>query len=136
MPTPASGHPADNPRRNARDLRALERLRDRRAYRDRAPDTPARFADLAHHLARDAKRNAGIGDAWARHCPDHLRPHTRVIGFAKGTLRVAVPNDAVKHDLDRFLRTGGFTQLAKSAPATLRRVQFSRQPMAPPPDAG
>jgi hypothetical protein len=111
-------------------MRALGRLRERASRRGAVRGAEAVFTAMGRGYARDAKRTGGVGEAWGRVCPDRLGRATRVLGLSRGVLRVGVPNDAVRHEVDRFLRDGGMRALAGASPATVRRVRFERVAIA------
>ncbi len=109
-----------------RDLRALGRLREREARRSSSRTAAEAFGRLERSLKRDARRNAGIGGVWSEVCPAVLVDQTRIVSLSRGVLTVAVPNDGVRFEVDRFLRGGGLEVLKGRSPATLNRVKFAR----------
>jgi hypothetical protein len=79
-------------------------------------------------LDRQARNSSDLGGVWADHAPASIAERTSVVGFARGVLTIGVPNDAVRHDTDRFLREGGLDQIRRASRANVRRIRIVRDP--------
>lgn len=105
--------------------RSLTTLRDQAARRDNAgrPVGPA-FASAARTLAKDERRLGSAGEAWNATCPSSLLPRTALLGLLRGELRIAVADSATMYELDRHLRGGGESALARASTAPVHRVRL------------
>ncbi|MFW6060686.1 MAG: DciA family protein [Phycisphaeraceae bacterium] len=112
---------ADDPRQ-----RHLDRLRQ---WRNRGePDYSMRFIEkqFQHEVARPHKQLGRFIDLWAELVPETLHRHTRLEGFSRGTLRVAVDSSAHLYELNQLLRGGLERELMRRQPGgtPLRRVRL------------
>lgn len=76
-------------------------------------------------VARPHKQLADLVDLWAQMVPPELVGHTRLLGLARGVLRVAVDSSARLYELDRLLRGGLERELiTRHKGAALHRVKL------------
>lgn len=81
-------------------------------------------------LRRNVKQLAVIAPVWEQLVPPQLLACTRLDGFSRGVLRVAVQSSSQLHQLDILLRRGLATQLiTQCRGVALRRVQLRLAPL-------
>lgn len=104
----------------------LAKLRAQSAARDRVGRDLGGVMDaMQRRFGRDARRFAGVGEAWCSMCPGHLLDRTAILGLSRGELRIAVADSAAMYELDRYLRGGGEAALARTSSAPMHRVRLS-----------
>lgn len=117
LPDPAPDGP------HQRHLRRLRQWRN-----PAAPDLSLAFVkeQFQREVARPHRQLGQFVDLWAELIPEPLLRHTRLEGFARGVLRVAVDSSAHRYELDHLLRAGLERELMRRQPAgaTLRRVRL------------
>lgn len=85
----------------------------------------------ARELARNRQQLAAIAPLWEQLVPPDLLAGTRLEGFARGVLRVAVQSSSQLQRLDMLLRQGLAARLTTQCRgAALRRVQLRLSPLA------
>lgn len=67
--------------------------------------------------------NAAVVEAWKTSAPLSLQERCDLAGLDRGTLRIEVPDDGVKFELDRELRSGLQDRLVQGCKAPLSRVR-------------
>lgn len=108
----------------AAELSGVERLRQTR-LRTRGDQTLRTEMDRAiHDAARTRRALAGCAEAWVSVVPPELIDRTALEGVSRGVLTVRVPDNAVRFQLDRFLRAGGQRAFVAACPASLRQVRI------------
>lgn len=105
--------------------RHVESLRD---HRNR-PDRDLSLGYLAKQFQRDVakphKQLADLVGLWAELVPPELAAHTRLLGLARGVLRVAVDSTARNYELDRLLRGGLERELVtRHKGAAMRKIKL------------
>jgi hypothetical protein len=102
----------------------LNRLRQLRV--PRTPDLSLAFLKpmFKQQVERPHKQVAAVSEAWQQLLPADLAPHTRLEGFSRGVLQVAVDSSARLFELDRLLRGGLERQLITRQKAGLRKVKL------------
>jgi hypothetical protein len=116
-------------RNGAAQAVGLERLRANRVPTPR-DITMCSALDSELRRVRQVERSAvSAAGAWDQLLAQagmqgDLQARTRVVSFRFGVLTVKVSDASTKYAVDRFLRSGGETALARLAAATLRRVKL------------
>ena len=106
------------------EFAGVQRLRESR-LRPARDLTMAREMDRAMREAVALRRaTGGCADAWSRIIPSALLAKTALEGVSKGVLTVRVPDASTRFELDRFLRSGGQTQLVSACRASIGRVRL------------
>lgn len=102
----------------------LGRLRSLRVRPDRARDL---HADLAAHMKtiRKVSRAEGaLARAWEAAAPDALSARCTLIGMRSGRVEIGVPDAATRYQADRWLRSGGLSELSALARVPIRGVRL------------
>ena len=106
--------------------RHLKRLRHWRNTSE--PDLSMRFVkqQFEREVARPHKQLGRFVELWQELVPTELAQHTRLEGFSRGTLRVAVDSSPHLYELNRMLRAGLERELIRRQPGgtPLRRVKL------------
>lgn len=91
------------------------------------PDRSLRFLSkhFKHEIERPYKQLGELSELWARLVPQPLIGHTRLEGFSRGVLRVAVDSSSHLYELDRLLRSGLQIQLIRAHRlGSIRRIKL------------
>lgn len=83
-------------------------------------------------VAKPAEKLSGISELWEAHVPAPILSKTRLVGFNRGTLTVAVDSAPVRAELDALLRGGLLRTLQTESRGALYRVKTQ---IEPPPSA-
>jgi hypothetical protein len=78
-------------------------------------------------VAKPAAKLEGIVELWQEHVPAAIAARTRLVGFQKGTLTVAVESTTMRAELDAKLRGGLLKALQAASKNTLYRIKTSVQ---------
>jgi hypothetical protein len=81
-------------------------------------------------VAKPAEKLSGISELWEAHVPGPILSRTRLVGFHRGTLTVAVDSAPVRAELDAQLRGGLLRKLQAESRGTLYRVKTQIEPPA------
>lgn len=94
------------------------------------PDTrdAARLGDVLlpwfeRTVARPAARMEGVAELWQLHVSANIVKHSRLAGFLKGTLTVALDSATVRAELETRLRSGLLRVLQTESKGALFRVK-------------
>ena len=68
---------------------------------------------------------SGITELWAELVPERLLSHTRLVGFVRGTLSVAIDHATARMELDHLLRQGLLRQLQTGSKGAIFKVKTS-----------
>jgi len=82
-------------------------------------------------VAKPGKALDGVIDLWLEHVPKELQDSTRLVGFSRGTLSVAVTSSAMRAELDGLLRAGLLRTLQTASHGTIFRIKTSVQSSIP-----
>jgi hypothetical protein len=85
-------------------------------------------------VAKPAEKLSGISELWEAHVPANLLSRTRLAGFHRGTLTVAVDSATVRAEIDAQLRGGLLRTLQTESRGAVYRVKTQIEPPAPPYD--
>lgn len=121
----------DAPSHHAAALAAgLQRLRSFKERPERDVSIGALIDAEARRLRQTQRATSGASAAWDKlldgaHLPADLRARLRIISFRAGVLTIRAADAPAKYALDRYLRAGGQTALARLSPTPLRRVKIT-----------
>jgi len=82
-------------------------------------------------VEKPAEKLDGVMELWLSLVPANLKERARLVGFAKGTLTVALDSATMRAELDAKLRQGLLRQLQTASKGTIFRVKTSVQPLRP-----
>jgi hypothetical protein len=74
-------------------------------------------------VAKSAAKLEGIVELWREQVPTEIAEHSRLIGFHRGTLSIALDSATVRAELDLALRAGLLRKLQKTSRGALFRVK-------------
>ncbi len=74
-------------------------------------------------VARPAEKLDGISDLWQSLVPAVILHRSRLVGFHRGTLQVALDSATVRAELDAKLRSGLLRELQTASRGTLFRIK-------------
>ena len=77
------------------------------------------------NVDQPGQKLAGIIELWAELVPERLATQTRLVGFVRGTLSVAVDHATARTELDYLLRQSLLRQLQTGSKGTIFRVKTS-----------
>ena len=103
----------------------LARLRGYRTRPERDLSVAADLDRLVKDATRRSKAVGGIGRAWDATVPEALRARSAIVTYRAGVLTVRCADAAARFGLDRFLRSGGEAEVARLAPAALKRIKLT-----------
>lgn len=83
-------------------------------------------------VSKPAAKLEGISELWEALVPPELLQRTRLVGFHRGTLTVALDSAPVRAQLDVLLRGGLLRKLQTESRGTLYRVKAMVQPLPSP----
>jgi hypothetical protein len=118
-----SNHPPQDERVDPAAVR-LERLREYRRRRDRATPLAALLERERMSLGRLKRSLGDAGGAWAQCCPAELAEFATPRACRGGVLTVAVTDAAVRHQVARWLRSGGERRVCAACRSPVRRVRL------------
>ncbi|MEX2218074.1 MAG: DciA family protein [Phycisphaerales bacterium] len=107
--------------------RASAELTKVRGWRNRRdPDwTIARAVSDAHAaVERTARSGTALERAWREVCPAELAARAWPVSCSRGLLTIRAGDASTRWEVDRWLRSGGETALARAARVGVRRVKF------------
>jgi hypothetical protein len=80
-------------------------------------------------VEKPAEKLDGVLELWLSLVPTNLKERARLIGFAKGTLSVALDSATMRAELDVKLRQGLLRQLQTASKGAIFRVKTAVQPL-------
>ncbi|MHA7814349.1 MAG: hypothetical protein ACX94C_13280 [Phycisphaerales bacterium] len=116
-PDPRSSHP---PRRTD----PLDRLRSMRVRPDRARDLNDDISAQMKSIRKVSRAESAIAQAWSAAAPDMIAERCSLIGMKAGHVEVGVPDAPTRYQADRWLRSGGLSELSALAKIPIRGVRF------------
>ena len=102
----------------------LERFRAGRVVRGANLDISAALSARTGEIARRRRAVGGVGKAWVQVVPAELAARVLDVRLRRHVVTVRVADDAARYELDRWLRSGGWTALINASPTTIRRVKI------------
>lgn len=137
-PTPAKPAPARTASRPnvipaaATDprLARVQRMCERRAFRERDASITREVGEIARQAARDLERRGSFAEAWAESMPTELVAETWIESATPVQLLVGVTGSAAAFAVDRALRAGALALLRVrlQAPGLRVRTRVGRSP--------
>jgi hypothetical protein len=76
-------------------------------------------------VSKPAEKLEGIAEVWQQHVPATLARRSRLLGFHRGTLTVALDSATVRAELETLLRSGLLRTLQAASRGALFRVKTS-----------
>lgn len=104
-------------------LRTLLTNKRRRDTRDAARLGDVLLPWFEQSVAKPAAKLEGIAELWQQHVPAAIVERSRLVGFHRGTLTVAVDSTTVRSELDMRLRGGLLRTIQTASKGTLYRVK-------------
>ena len=105
----------------------LERLRGFRVYPDRARTLGSDLAKEMKSMKKVSATESAAIEAWSTVAPDDINSNARVGGMKAGKLTIMVSSASQRHLVDRWLRSGGLTELKAIARVPIRGVDLKIQ---------
>lgn len=102
----------------------LERFRGSRVVRGANLDISAALSARTGEIARRRRAVGGVGKAWGEVVPAELAARVLDVRLRRDVVTVRVADDAARYELDRWLRSGGWTALINASSTTIRRVKI------------
>jgi hypothetical protein len=78
---------------------------------------------------KPAQKLDGVLELWIALAPTNLKDRSRLIGFTKGTLTIALESTTTRSELDARLRSGLLHQLQTGSKGAIYRVKTCVQPV-------
>lgn len=78
-------------------------------------------------VVKPAAKIGGIVEIWQEHVPAKIVSRSRLVGFEKGTLKVAVDSTTVRAELDAQLRAGLLRELQAATKHAIHRIKLEVQ---------
>jgi hypothetical protein len=75
-------------------------------------------------VAKPAAKLEGIAELWQEHVPAGIVARSRLVGFHRGTLTVAVDSTTVRAELDMRLRGGLLRTMQAASKGSLYRIKL------------
>ena len=102
----------------------LERFRAGRVARVADLDISAALSARTGEIVRRGRAVGGVGRAWGEVVPGDLAARVLDVRLRRDVVTVRVADAAARYELDRWLRSGGWTALINASPTTIRRVKI------------
>jgi hypothetical protein len=111
-------------------LARVQRICDRRAFRERETSIAREVGEIARQAARDLERRGSFAEAWAEAMPAELVAETWIESATPVQLLVGVTGSPVAFAVDRALRAGALAALRTrlQAPGLRVRTRVGRSP--------
>ena len=74
-------------------------------------------------VAKPAAKLEGVAELWQQHVPANIVHHSRLVGFHRGTLTVALDSATVRAELETRLRSGLLRILQGESKGAVYRVK-------------
>lgn len=116
-PDPRSSH---TPRR----LDPLGRLRSMRVRPDSARDLHDDVSSQMKSIRKVSRAESALSQAWSAAAPDAIADRCELIGIRAGQVEIGVPDAPTRYQADRWLRSGGLSELSALAKIPIRGVRF------------
>jgi hypothetical protein len=111
-------------------LARVQRMCERRAFRERETSITREVSEIARQAARDLERRGSFAEAWAEAMPAELVAETWIESATPVQLLVGVTGSAAAFAVDRALRAGALALLRSrlQAPGLRVRTRVGRSP--------
>lgn len=111
-------------------LARVQRMCERRAFRERETSITREVGEIARQAARDLERRGSFAEAWAESMPAELVAETWIESATPVQLLVGVTGSAAAFAVDRALRAGALANLRArlQAPGLRVRTRVGRSP--------
>jgi hypothetical protein len=111
-------------------LARVQRMCERRAFRERDASITREVGEIARQAARDLERRGSFAEAWAESMPAELVAETWIESATPVQLLVGVTGSAAAFAVDRALRAGALALLRArlQAPGLRVRTRVGRSP--------
>jgi hypothetical protein len=111
-------------------LARVQRMCERRAFRERETSITREVSEIARQAARDLERRGSFAEAWAEAMPAELVAETWIESATPVQLLVGVTGSAAAFAVDRALRAGALAALRTrlQAPGLRVRTRVGRSP--------
>ncbi len=93
----------------------LHRLREWRVGKDRDLTIGLSLRDAAAKVEEQRRAGRGAGESWEALVPARVRERCHVVLVLRGVMTVKVKDASARFEVDRWLRSGGETELVKRA---------------------
>lgn len=92
---------------------------------ERARDLSADMQVQMKTLRKVSKTESALLKAWSAAAPDQLAESCVPVGIRSGRLEIQAPNAAIKFQADRWLRSGGLSEVSALAKVPIAGVRLS-----------